>query len=348
MNPRTILLPGIILMLLAGCNGRHATTRNFSVTIDSKKKDIRLYSTIKIGIKNKKNFNIDSVAVTIAGRRMPVVKDSITLKGIKPGKQELSTTIFYNETSETLKKTITIFSHIKPKIYTYTIINEYPHDRDAYTQGLEFYNDTLYESTGQRGRSSLRKTDYKTGQVLARLTLSDDYFGEGITILNDTLYLLTWQSGKGFVYDPKTFKPLGSFAYGKSKEGWGLCNDGTKLYKSDGTEKIWTLNPKTLVEEDYIQTVTNASISSKANELEFVNGKIYANTFLKDGVMIINPENGIIEGVVDFRGLKNKVTQHEKLDVLNGIAYNPKTQTFFITGKNWDKLFEVEILEKKK
>ncbi len=346
MRLYTIFITGLAIIVLAGCNGRNASTKNFSMTVEHTKKNIQLQDKIKVNIKNKKDHTIDSVVIELAGRKTATVNDSIALADVKPGRQEVSATVFYNGTSETLKITITILSNIKPKVYSYEIINTYPHDSNAYTQGLEFYKDTLYESTGQRGESTLRKIAYKTGKVLNQIQLNDVYFGEGITILNNKIHMLTWQSKKGFIYDVNTMELLGSFTYGNSKEGWGLCNDGKKLYKSDGTEKIWILNPETLVEESYIQTVTNTSVFSKANELEYVNGKIYANTYQKDGVMIINPENGIIEGVIDFRGLKGKVTQHPELDVLNGIAYNPQTKTFFITGKNWDKLFEVKVIEK--
>jgi glutaminyl-peptide cyclotransferase len=233
-----------------------------------------------------------------------------------------------------------------PKIYTYKITNTYPHDIDGFTQGLEFYNDTLYESTGLNGKSSIRKLDLKTGKILKKTKLSDTYFGEGLTILNDKIYQLTWRSGDGLIYDVNTFERLKIFNYNESKEGWGLCNDGEKLYKSDGTPKIWTLNAETLEEEGYIQPVTNKTSLTKLNELEWVEGKIYANTWQKDGIVIIEPKTGAVEGLIDFRGLRDKVTKHSKLDVLNGIAYNPNTKKLYVTGKNWDKLFEVEIIEK--
>ena len=204
----------------------------------------------------------------------------------------------------------------------------------------------MYESTGRRGFSSLRKVDYKTGNVLKKIDLDKTYFGEGITILNDKIYQLTWQNKTGFIYDVNSLKKTGSFQYGESKEGWGLCNDGSKIFKSDGTEKIWFLNSTTLIEEDHIETVTNKSIFNKANELEYVNGKLYANVYQKPSVMIIDAASGAIEGVINFSGLKNKVTKHDNIDVLNGIAYHPIRETFFVTGKNWDKLFEVKIFKK--
>ncbi|MDC0009541.1 glutaminyl-peptide cyclotransferase, partial [Winogradskyella sp.] len=136
---------------------------------------------------------------------------------------------------------------------------------------------------------------------------------------------------------------LSSFKYGASKEGWGFCNDGEKLYKSDGTEKIWTINPENLTEENHIEVYTEKGKIPSLNELEWINGKIFANIYQRNGVVIINPKNGGVEGVIDFEPLKKLVTQHSELDVLNGIAYHPERKTIFVTGKNWDKLFEVTI-----
>jgi glutamine cyclotransferase len=158
--------------------------------------------------------------------------------------------------------------------------------------------------------------------------------------------MLSWQSGKGFVFDPKNFNELSQFSYGQSKEGWGLCNDGKKLFKSDGSQKIWFLDPQNLSEVSHIELATNKSFFKNTNELEYVNGLIYANVYLKESVMVINATSGAIEGVVNFSGLKKLVTPHPGLDVLNGIAYHPKRGTFFVTGKKWDKMFEVR-LEKK-
>lgn len=340
------LILGIVFVLFSGCNGRQSATKNFALSVSGNGKTLHLSDTVAISIKNKTGHRIDSVIIALAGQKRPFLNNSIILKDVKPGKQTLHATVYYGGLSETLETTLTILSDISPKRYTYEIVNTYPHDSNAYTQGLEFYRDTLYESTGQRGRSTLRKTDYRTGKVLKKIDLKPAYFGEGITILNDSLYMLTWQSKKGFVYDVNSLELLSAFVYGESKEGWGLCNDGKKLYKSDGTEKIWILDPETLTEEAYIQTVTNTSLFTKTNELEYANGKIYANSYQKDGVMIINPENGIIEGVVDFRGLKDRLSPHAQPDVFNGITYNPATGTFFVTGKNWDTLFEVKIIER--
>ena len=176
--------------------------------------------------------------------------------------------------------------------------------------------------------------------------LADQYFGEGLTILNNKIYQLTWRENTGFIYNLETMEQTGTFVYGKSKEGWGLCQDGVNIYKSDGTDKIWTLNPNTLAEKDYIEIFTNTSKISSVNELEWVEGKIYANVYQQGSIAIINPQNGAVEGVINLTDLKDKVTQHPKLDVLNGIAYKGEENILYITGKNWDKLFKVEIIEK--
>ncbi|PWH10338.1 glutamine cyclotransferase [Bacteroidetes bacterium SCGC AAA795-G10] len=242
----------------------------------------------------------------------------------------------------------TLLSHKPPKLYKYEIVNIYSHDIEAYTQGLEFDGEDLYESTGLNGKSTLRKVNYKTGEIIENKKLDDAFFGEGITLINDKIIQLTWKSLKGFVYRKTNLEMIKSFPYFDSKEGWGLCNDGNKLYKSDGSENIWILNPNDFKEESRIQVVTNKSALRKINELEWVSGKIYANTyqFQKDVVVIINPVTGSVDGVIDFSGLKEKVKQHTKLNVLNGIAYHKKRKTLFVTGKNWNKMFEVKILSK--
>tara|TARA_A100001011_G_C14311437_1_gene845802 strand:- start:3208 stop:4230 length:1023 start_codon:yes stop_codon:yes gene_type:complete len=242
----------------------------------------------------------------------------------------------------------TLLSDKPPKLYKYQIVNVFPHDIEAYTQGLEFDGDDLYESTGLNGKSTLRKVNYKTGKIIEIKKLDDAFFGEGITLIDNKIIQLTWKSLKGLIYNKTNLEMIKSFPYFDSKEGWGLCNDGNKLYKSDGSQNIWILNPSNFSEENRIQVVTNKSTLKKINELEWVSGKIYANTyqFKKDVVVIINSKTGRVEGVVDFSGLKEKVKQHNKLNVLNGIAYHKKRKTFFVTGKNWNKMFEVKILSK--
>ncbi|KKM78146.1 hypothetical protein LCGC14_1362860 [marine sediment metagenome] len=332
------------------CGGDNNPASLFEIELPNKQKSFAQNESVTVNLNNKKNKTIGQVTYSIDGKDLPVSDGKITLNVPHLGNKILKANVSYDESSAEISKDIKILAPNAPEIYTYEIINEYPHDNRAYTQGLEFHNDTLYESTGKNGRSSLRRVDFKTGKVLQQVDLDKTYFGEGLTILNNKIYMLTWKAGTGFVYNLKDFKKIDTFQYGKSKEGWGLTNDGKRLYKSDGTEKIWFLNPDTLIEEDYIETVTNASVNDSANELEYVDGKIYANVYQKSGVMIIDAKSGAIEGVVNFGGLSDKVKHHatwsDTDNVLNGIAYHPERKTFFVTGKDWNKLFEVKIQKK--
>jgi glutamine cyclotransferase len=350
MHTYKFLVVTFIAILLSSCGSNtKSSIDDFSLSSNGKfDKNSKVYSISKdtpleLKINNSKNQTIDSVVYHYNDAK---VDATIALSDSKLGIQEVSARVYFNGMSQKVTQTIQVLNDVAPKIYDFEIVNEYPHDITSYTQGLEFFNGELYESTGQRGESKLRKVDFKTGSVIKNVDLERRYFGEGLSILNNKIYQLTWEGGKGFIYDVESFEKIKEFNYNKSKEGWGICNDGIVLYKSDGTEKIWTLDPETLEETEYIQTYTNKGKIVGINELEWVNGKIYANRYQLDGVAIINPENGAIEGVIDFRSLKKKVTQHPGLDVLNGLAWNSKTNTLFVTGKRWDKLFEVKIIEK--
>jgi glutamine cyclotransferase len=328
---------------MINCGNSENKTNKFSISTNTKDNVITLGETIRLSINNPNNIEISSVNYKL--NEIPV-NETFDINDQPLGIQTISAIIEYGNAQEEISTKITILNDELPKIYGYTIINEYPHDITSYTQGLEFYNGELFESTGQYGESKLRKVDYKTGEVLKNIDLANQYFGEGLSILNDKIYQLTWREHTGFVYDVNTFERISSFKYGQSQEGWGICNDGTTLYKSDGTENIWLLNSETLTEHSKLQVYTNKGKIEGINEMEWINGKIYANRYQKNGVAIINPKNGAIEGVIDFSPLHKLVTQHSGLDVLNGIAYNPDTKTIFVTGKRWDKLFEVKVFEK--
>src|SRR5690554_1673169 len=322
----------------------------FEIQSKENKTNFSIDENLTLVVQNQNNLPIDSVAYKIREQHLGATSKNeqlpVRLATVKLGKNTVEATVYYSGKKQTVSKEYIFLSDSKPKLYDYKVINTYPHDSNAYTQGLEFYNGILYESTGQYGKSSLRKTDYSSGQVLQKVDLDRRYFGEGVTVLNDKVYQLTWRENTGFVYDAETLEKIDSFVYGESKEGWGLCNDGTTIYKSDGTERIWTLNPETLSEEDYIEIYINTSRIKSVNELEWVDGKIFANVYQQNAVAIINPGNGAVEGVINFDGLQKLVTQHPDLDVLNGIAYKGEKNRLFITGKNWDKLFEVEYFEK--
>jgi len=333
----------LISLLFLKCNSD--IKKDFKLNVLKETKKYTPNDTLKLILVNKKNHPIDSVVYHLGGQK---ICDTQSLKNKPLGIYNLIASVYVSGNKSEYKEKISILSPSIPKLYTYTIQNEYPHDKTSYTQGLEFYRDTLYESTGLRGKSTLRKVNFKTGKIYKMVALDQVYFGEGISILNDKLFQLTWQGDMGFQYNPNQLTMERSFAYQMSKEGWGLCNDGQKLYKSDGSHQIWILDPNTQKETGNIQVMTDKKAIKKLNELEWVDGKIYANTyqFKKNVGIIINPKSGAVEGVIDFTGLKRKVEQVSNLDVLNGIAYHPKRKTFFVTGKNWSKLFEVKIQPK--
>ena len=314
----------------------------FKIQIKSSSDKILLDDEIFINVISPNNKIIDSIEYYLNGG---LVSNEVKLVDYKVGENNVSVKIFSNNETISINKKFDIYSNIEPEIMTYNVISEYTHDKNAYTQGLEFYKNQLYESTGLNGKSTLRKSDYKSGEILNIVNLDYEYFGEGLTVINDKIYQLTWKNNIGIIYD-LDFNKIGTFDYGKSKEGWGLCNDGSFIYKSDGTNKIWVLDPETLQEIRFIEVLTNKSRIKNINELEYIDGKIYANTyqFNRDVVIVINPLNGVVERVIDFSGIRDRVTQKADLDVMNGIAYFEGKM--FVTGKNWDKLFEVEIVSK--
>ncbi|WP_313788663.1 glutaminyl-peptide cyclotransferase [Flagellimonas pacifica] len=341
---------GGFLLFFLGCGGDSDPSKLFDIQLEGNKNKFQHNQEVGVSIKNKKDLEVSKVTYFIEGKELPLSNGKIKLDMPTLGNKVLMANISFEERSVEIQKKIRLLSANAPEVYTYEIVNTYPHDPTAYTQGLEFSNGTLFESTGKMGASTVRKVNFETGEIIQKIDLDKTVFGEGITLLNDKLYHLTWKGGIGYVYNPSNLEKIKNFSYGESREGWGLCNDGKKLFKSDGTEKIWFLNPESLEEQGYIETVTNKSIFNMANELEYVNGKIYANVYQKESMMIIDATSGAIEGVINFGGLKSKINKGPQWDegnsVLNGVAYHKERETFFVTGKNWDKLFEVKIRKK--
>ena len=234
---------------------------------------------------------------------------------------------------------VRVLSDINPAIWIAKIKKSYPHNTSHYTQGLEFNEGNLYEGIGQYGSSKLSQIDLKTGKVNEKLsiTLAGDYFGEGITILNDQVYQLTWDEQTCFVYNKKTFELEKTIPY--IGEGWGLCNNGTSLIMSNGSERITFRNPETFAIERTIEVYDNNGPIQQLNELEFIDGKIYANVYTTNSVIVIDPETGRVEAITDCSILEKEGRGYG--DVLNGIAH--KDGEIYMTGKNWNKLFQVDI-----
>ena len=317
----------------------------FDILIESDDKILNKQSEIKLSITlNGKvtNYEFESYLNKIK------IENITNLSKSKFGSNIIEVKFIHNDKEINITKSIDLYSSYPPKLFDYKILNIYDHDISSYTQGLEFHNDMLYESTGLNGFSSLKKIDLFNGnKILNTKFLDNEFFGEGLTIFDQKIIQLTWKNKVGFIYDLNSMNMIKSFNYNKSIEGWGLANDGKYLYKSDGTEKIWILDPDTFQEISYIEIVTNNKKVKNINELEIVDDIIYANTyqFNKDVVLVINKNSGEVLGIINFQDLREKVKDHPDLDVLNGIAYYKKNNSFFMTGKKWNKIFEVEIIK---
>lgn len=230
-----------------------------------------------------------------------------------------------------------------PTVYTYRVINTFPHDPNAFTQGLDFDDGRLFEGTGRWGESTLREVDLQTGAVLRSHSLDAQYFGEGITVFNGKIYQLTWQELTGFIYERDTFEPLQTFSY--PHEGWGITHDGTRLIVSDGSSTIRFWDPNTLQEIGNITVRDDQGPVNRLNELEYIDGEIWANIWLTDLIARISPETGDVLSYVDLTGLLDTNTLTQPADVLNGIAVDDSGR-LFVTGKLWPTLFEIEVVEK--
>ncbi len=232
---------------------------------------------------------------------------------------------------------------VQTSIYDYRVINTYPHDPQAFTQGLVYDRGFFYEGTGLYGESSLRKVELATGKVLEKLALEQRYFGEGITLWQDQIVQLTWKSQVGFIYNQETFAKEGEFTY--PTEGWGLTHNGDRLIMSDGTDNLYFLDPETFKKIDSIQVRYQGKPVGRLNELEYIDGEIFANIWMTNFIARISPDTGEVISLIDLRGLNPSAGKNGQ-DVLNGIAYDQVGRKLFVTGKLWPKLYEIELIKR--
>lgn len=340
-----LLTLGLTTLLITSCS-----ETNYKFKLNTTKKTT-LGKKAAIKFEQLKGEQIDSVHLYVNNKRVNTNETSVTINtaDFGVGKHAVTALAFYPNKSKKLNNSIEILAKEAPAVYSYKIVNIYPHDKGAYTQGLEYKNGYLYESTGRKGESTLRKVELETGKVLQKVDLDEKYFGEGMTIFNNKIYWLTWHARKGFIYDFETFKQLGSFNYTNSNQGWGLTHNGSELIKTDGSNKIWFLDANSQQEKRSVQVYTNKYPVDNLNEIELINGRVYANKWQQNSIVIINPETGVVEGVANLNGLRDIVAKDQTLetqdDVLNGIAYDAENNRLFVTGKHWGKLFEIELIK---
>lgn len=296
---------------------------------------------------------IDSVVYAIDGEVIDRKQDTsmVTLdtESIGLGARNLVAKVYKAGKEDVAYSNVTIVPE-SPRQYTFEKINEYPHDTEAFTQGLEYNNGVMYESTGAGNQliSSIRRVNLKTGEVLQKKEFvgksanGQDYFGEGMTIVGNNIIMLTWLNNEGFVLNKTSFEQVSSFSYQNSKEGWGLCYDGTRLIKSDGSNKLYFIDPTSFQEIGMVAVYGSEGPQNSLNELEFIDGKVYANVYGKDIIVIIDPNTGAIEGQLNLMGLHSHASQTDK--ELNGIAYDSINKRLLVTGKQWDKLYEINVV----
>jgi glutaminyl-peptide cyclotransferase len=230
------------------------------------------------------------------------------------------------------------------KQYKVEVVKEYPHDTGAYTQGLFFDGGRFYESTGQFGESGFREVELATGKVLSKMNFQQKYFGEGSVMLGGNLYILTWLNKVAFVYDAKTLEYKQTYSY--PREGWGLTTDGKSLIASDGSARLYFLSPE-FKQERYVDVKMDGRPVRNLNELEYIDGKVWANVYMTDLIVIINPADGTVEASIDCTGLLPRNLREPRTDVLNGIAQDPATGKIYLTGKYWPRLYEVRLVPAK-
>lgn len=349
-----LLIISSLLIFLFSCSSTPKRSRKpvSSIQIMPKKNYYQFGEKVQVQVKTRvKNGELAHVKVYYnnelihQGKDLEISIDHIELNSI--GNESIRVEAEKTDgLRNTANRKITVLSDIVPKQLSPQIKNQYPHSREFYTQGLEYHQGFLFEGTGENGKSGLYKVNITSGKVLQSFKMADKYFGEGITILNNKIYQLTYKAQKGFVYSLEDFAVIDSFQY-KSKQGWGLTNDGAHLIMSDGSHIITWLDPSDYSEVKNIEVATHRGLLNNINELEYVDGIIYANIYTTNLIVAIDAETGKIVSEINLTGLIDLYKNNkDRIDVLNGIAYNKQNQHFYVTGKLWPKLFEMEFTPK--
>ena len=315
-------------------NSNEIIKKNDSIRIniisDSKEKSIK-ESTILL---NKDTFNFKNKINISTNNLLRYGRYNINIR-----------TLFDDGSVEDKSKNIFLYPDQKPKELEYELIKIITHDPETYTQGLLIDESKyLIESSGQYGKSFIKKVDMESNIIINKLMIDKKLFAEGITVYNDKLYMLTWKSKKGLILDKNTLELIGEFNY--STEGWGLTTIDDNLVMSDGTEKLFFIDPKSFKINNYIEVYDNNGKVENINEMEYINDKIYANIYGKDIIVIINYKTGEVENIINLEGLLNRENYNTNIDVMNGIAYNLENESILVTGKWWPSMFEIKIKEK--
>ncbi len=316
-------------------------------TIVKSGEDLDFDLTFDGGKADSIHYLVDS---TVALRKTDTAEVKLSTKGLPLGNHLVTARIFNGGTPQELTSNIIVVSPTAPVPYTFEVVQVFPHDTSSYIEGLEYYKGFLYESDGmtdyKHGGSSLRKVEIRTGKVLQKVDLPPNLFAEGIAIIGDKILQLTWQNRLAIEYDKTTFKKLRELPYNAGVEGWGLVLDGNRLLTTEGSNSIIILNKDTYQKEGTIEVFDDKGPVTQLNELEIIDGKIYANVYGKPIIVIIDPATGRVENTIDLSSLLPKGYEDDMDYVLNGIAWDATGKRLFVTGKLWDKLYEIKVVKK--
>ena len=337
------------LALAFGCNDKTTNYITFQEPLQGESFNVGKLVIVALDIPAE--TEVSAITYLIDGNEFAKAnnKDSVILntENLSLGYRVITAIVNSNGKSDTVTSNIILKTDQAPQKLGYKIINTFPHDTSSYTQGLSFVDGKLLESTGRKGLSVVKYTTLTTGKTLTKTDLAAEYFGEGSVKIGNKVIVLTWQEMVGLVYDATTLKKIGSFPYQNSREGWCLTYNGTQLLKSDGTNRIWYLNPQNYAEERYIEVYDHNGAVNELNELEYINGKIFANIYGSTKMVVIDPKTGAVTAEVDLKDLvpKNYFNSDDERqnNVLNGIAWDPINDRLFVTGKKWPNLYEIKI-----
>ncbi|WP_207422034.1 glutaminyl-peptide cyclotransferase [Desertivirga brevis] len=341
---RNIYIAFLCAVILTACSKKENKSVYFLSPEEGSNVSLGKTITLKLDIKEGAFDSIQYfVDTTSAGTKKDTTAASFATGNSTLGTHLITAKVFKGGTAEEITTNIVLLPATAPAKYSYTVVNTFPHDTASFTEGLEYIDGKIFESDGEYGQSSIRTADLKTGKVINKVDLDPKFFGEGLTVIGDKVIQITYREGVGFIYDKNTLQKVGEFPYQAGREGWGLAFDGKQILNTDGTNNIYFLNKDTYQKEKTIEVYDNKGGVNNLNELEFIDGMIYANVWTTNRIVIINPANGAVEGELDMSNLYPEADDINPDAVLNGIAWDAKGRRLFVTGKKWDKLFEIKI-----
>lgn len=352
MKNKTILLFTAVAALAFGCASCNKNKPEASLSISPEAgTSYKQGQQVAVKLSYPADTKPDSIVYLLDSTRFASEKDSsaVSLKtdSIPLGPRAITAKVYQGGKSQDISTNIVLLAPRPPEEYTFKVEKVYPHDTSSFTEGLLYQDGYLYESTGQPKHSKLLKVNLETGKAVMQAKLDTQYFGEGSAIIGNKIIMLTYQDPRSlFVFDKNTFKLLNTLPYHVGVEGWGLCYDGKKLYTDDSTNRIWFLDKDTYRQTGFIDVYDNQGPIDSVNELEYIDGKLYANIWEKNTIVIIDPKTGAVTGKIDLTNLYPQNKRNLNSDVLNGIAYDKATGRIFLTGKYWDKLFQVKFVKK--